>query len=170
MTQTTPTQTLKLLIGDDSFNDNKTIEDFAFLMLCGMNKVTKLAAAGGALKGNVYTCSVPLRQFSRAEITFVDSVDRIIDESSKGYDWIVTDLSYGRDQEEMGLLVIQSICGVRSLKAITSSTASERLCTKLEKLQEIGILDCIVFYFTGQDSDKATELGKVIAKHYMRQR
>jgi CheY-like chemotaxis protein len=129
----------RMLIGDDSFADRRCIEDSMSAILLGIGNINKVKINEGYLENGIYRCdSFSLSNFKTAEILPVVSVDEMLQEGKKEYDFIATDYSYGADVGGDGLTVLRAIRNNPSPKAMFTSYDN---CEYLRSL-ELEVKEC----------------------------
>jgi hypothetical protein len=163
----TENSTLKVLIGDDSFADQRTAKSALCLMLCGIATVNDTyCVEGNFVNDKDYVVSeFPDKKFSGAEIRVVSTVEDMIKESTGNYDWIITDMNYGHGQETGGKTVLAH-SDVKKNPAVKAIFTSEDDPKILKALSQMGA-DIVVAPSLSKTYEHKTELlGKAIGEYY----
>lgn len=165
---TTP---LHILLGDDLFEEGRgTIIDLS-VIISGMEKITGLSTGqyrpeqiGPKL---YHHQQLPLPGLPSAEFKIALTVEEMIQYAkSQPWDWIVTDLEYGREDVDGGIRVIQALQDVKSVKAIFTGSDDRR---RIKELQSLPGMDYLIAPFLAENNTqfygKFQILGKVMAEY-----
>ncbi len=161
------TKNFKMLIGDDSYVDQRTAKNAISLILCGLAKYSGESVLEGEFVNDqeYFTPECPLEGFEGIQIRVAPSVREMIGASSGSYDWIVTDANYGEGFETGGITVLQDE-GIRKNPAKKAIFTSEDNIKTLEKLVQTGA-DLLISPVLMNSSDhKSVLLGSAIADYY----
>ena len=155
----------KMLIGDDAFTDDGTVEDIILNILKGISSVTKIPFTEGSIIDGIYCCkNFPLPQSDEAKITFANSVEGMIAEAKKdNFDWIVTDLNYGPGYEMGGVQVAN---GLVNNSAITALFTSDFI-KDMDAVKFVNF-DCVISQNAA--TSKTVLLGQTIGKYYLEEK
>ena len=168
---------LRMLIGDDSYVDHRTVEDSFLCMFSSMKK--ELGINDGKLvderviDGWYKTNFSPSPLFDGTDIRVVDNVESMISEGNTGeYHWIISDLEYGRDRPEGGLEVFRRVNGqaksYRPHKVIFTSSDDKSKLERIDREHLVHFLVAPTIQGEGDkgEGDKAELLGKLIGRVY----
>lgn len=165
----------RMLIGDDLFESRAEIMDTIFLVLKGISFETGLKFKEGMLSSTLggrlhtYQCSnFPIPKFKTAEIHCVSTADKFIKQSTKAYDWLVTDLNYGVGKELEGLRVARELQNLPGIKAIFTSTGLRGMEEYIKTLN-IAYIAAPYIEEAMKELTKAETLGRIIGRHYKKQ-
>lgn len=107
---------------------------------------------------------VPLGEEYSLVFKVVSTVEEMIEEGKKPYDWKVTDMRYGEGREEGGVEVVKAVQPYRKEGEVLVVCTTEENKRALQEVQRLGI-----DYLVTQSSflkHKLTLLGEAMAEHY----
>lgn len=109
---------------------------------------------------------VPFGEGSSLAFRVVSTVEEMIEEGKKPYDWKVTDMNYGNGRYEGGNEVVHALLPFKRIGEILAICTSESDRSLLERTQQLGIDYLINPKLAGFEGHKLELLGKVMAEHY----
>jgi len=163
-------RTLRILIGDDCFEDRRNAVNHLTLALIAMKE--RAASTEPIYEENIvagfYKTLSPLSNFDQIEFRVVDNTEELINESQNGYHWVISDLNYGPGKEEAGIDALERVRAFDS-KLITALFTSESNKVRLNELRNTnhGINYFLASVFQDTKMTKDELLGRKIAEHYL---